>query len=146
MDENDKPLFEIDENYPLLHPGVLQVTMAQRMASGEDASKRAKDTWKIIDNWLGLDGKEFGPEQYSKVTKAWNAYRLMTIQTPLFVEGMAYKPPPEVIRAFDRMSNPYPKTVSSVKTSAIKYAIMVVAIVIAAITVGIYWASTFNLI
>ena len=50
MDEDDKPLFEIDDNSPLLYPGVLQVTMAQRKASGEGASKRAKDTWKIIDN------------------------------------------------------------------------------------------------
>jgi len=99
--------------------GVMIVTMAQRMALREGAVQRTKDTWEILDKWLGLDGKEFGPELHSKVNKAYDAYLAIgiapsTTLQPMFDEASQdlksesynlrpHKPPPEVIRAFDRM-------------------------------------------
>jgi len=99
--------------------GVMFVTMAQRMALREGAAQRTKDTWDILDKWLGLDGKEFGPELHSKVNKAYDAYLAIGIAPstklqPKFDEASQdlkseaynlrpHKPPPEVIRAFDRM-------------------------------------------
>lgn len=63
-----------DANDPIGSVGVTNVKMSRLMAMNPNASNRAKKTWKIFDNWLGLNGAGIGPEEIKRIRVAAIAY------------------------------------------------------------------------
>jgi len=81
-----------DANDPIGSVEVTNVKMSRLMAMNPNASNRAKETWKIFDNWLGLNGSGIGPAEIKRIRIAAKTY---------YAEGIA--PSHELQPCFDRL-------------------------------------------
>ena len=99
--------------------GVLFITMLRDLAKDPSAKQSARNDWKVIEEWLGCEGRELTPEDDEKIGKSWRAYLAIGV-APSHDLQPAYdqiskdykasgqydpkdKPPESVMDVFDRL-------------------------------------------
>lgn len=99
--------------------GKLFINTLKDIAQGEDAPYQLQKDWRIIEQWLGCEGRRLTNEDNDKIGRAWKAYFAIGVAPSFnlqetftsFSEQYKYqeydykkdKPPTEVMDVFDRL-------------------------------------------